>query len=89
MPLPHSGLSSVTGSYVDLERTDTLVWQVFLRRGRILDTSAPWTDPANTSIPMQYVYASYAAAQGHALLGERAEADRHLRRAAAWQGVIE
>ncbi|HET9947729.1 MAG TPA: DUF2723 domain-containing protein, partial [Longimicrobiales bacterium] len=46
VPLPPSGLSPVSGAAIDLALTDTLVWEVYLRRGRILDPGAPWVDAA-------------------------------------------
>lgn len=89
MPLPESAISPVAGAAIDLPLTDTLVWEVYLRRGRVLDPDAPWVDAATTSILMQYVYTHYAAAQGHALGGEERAVERHIRRAEWWESVAD
>lgn len=81
--MPRTAWSPVTGAYVDLERTDMLVWNLFLRRGRLLDVDAPWADGAVT-IPGFYTSLHYAAARAHALLGERHAVQRHARRAEWW-----
>ncbi len=85
--LPPDELGGFAGARVDLPITDTLVWEVYLRRGRILDGRMPWADPASRSIPIQYAYTNYAAAQAHALRGEPDEARRHAERAAWWADV--
>lgn len=87
MPLPESALSSVAGAAIDLPLTDTLVWEVYLRRGRILDPEAPWVDAATTNIVMQYVYTHYAAAQGYALRNDEQAVEPHMRRARWWTSV--
>ncbi len=87
VPLPETPLSPVAGAAVDLPLTDTLTWDVYLRRGRILDAATPWPDAASTNIPMQYVYTHAAAAQAHAALGDAAGAERHMLRARWWQSI--
>jgi hypothetical protein len=89
IPLPRTMLSPVAGAAIDLPLTDTLVWDVYLRRGRILDPDAPWVDAATTDIPMQYVYAHYTAAEAHALRGAEAAVQRHVRRAEWWEQVAD
>ena len=86
--LPEGPLSGVLGSAIDLPLTDTLLGEVYLRRGRLLDPAAPWVDAATASIPAQYVYAHYAAGQARGLIGGEAAAMRHFRQAEWWQGVI-
>jgi hypothetical protein len=87
--LPQSEITSIAGAAIDLPLTDTLVWEVYLRRGRILDPNAPWVDAATTDIVMQYVYTHYAAAQGHALRGGEEGVERHVRRAHWWESVAD
>lgn len=87
VPLREGTLSSFAGAAIDLPLTDTLVWDVYLRRGRILDPDAPWTDAATTDIIGQYAYTHFAAAQAHVLRGDDAEAARHVRRAEWWEEV--
>lgn len=86
VPIPEPQASSMLGASVDLLATDTLLDEVFLRRGRLL-TSAPWVDHATTDIPYQYVYAHYATAHGHAHLGDDTEAEEHISQAEWWQEV--
>ncbi|HET9986462.1 MAG TPA: DUF2723 domain-containing protein [Longimicrobiales bacterium] len=87
VPLPPSSFTSVAGAYVDVSRTDTLLWDVALRRGRIVDPDAPWADAAASSILMQYAYAHYSAAEAHAQLGDEPAAKRHAERAKWWSGI--
>ncbi|MGH2417180.1 MAG: hypothetical protein ACRDFY_02505, partial [Candidatus Limnocylindria bacterium] len=75
------------GAAVDLAMTDTLLWDVYLKRGRILDPDAPWADHSTVSIPSQYTYTHYAAAQAHWLRGDTERALRHAREAEWWQAV--
>lgn len=81
--------AAALGAWVDLPRTDTLLEEVYLRRGRITDADAPWADPANDSIPIHYVYAHWAAAQAWALRGDDRMAARHVDRAETWRRVVE
>jgi hypothetical protein len=87
VPLPDPGMVSALGAAVDVPATDTLLHDVFIRRGRILK-GRPWVDHATTSIPYQYVSAHYASAQAHMVVGNEAEAHRHVRRGMWWQGVV-
>ncbi len=77
----------LSGAAIDLALTDTLVWEVYLRRGRILDPEAPWVDAATANILGQYVYTHFAAAQAHALRGEERAIGRHVRQAEWWEEV--
>ncbi len=88
VPLPRTALSPVAGAAIDLPLTDTLVWEVYLRRGRILNPDTPWVDAATADIPLQYVTTHYAAAQGHALRGDEEAVERHVRRAEWWEAVV-
>ncbi|MQA89407.1 MAG: DUF2723 domain-containing protein [Gemmatimonas sp.] len=85
--IENSQLSAIAGAAIDLPLTDTLLWDVYIRRGRILKQDAPWADAASSGIPRQYAYAHYVAGETHARAGERSEMDRHLRRAAWWWQV--
>jgi hypothetical protein len=87
VPLPESELPPLAAAAVDLPLTDTLMWEVYLRRGRILRPDAPWVDAATTNILAQYAYAHVAAAQASAMVGEQERAERHIRDA-NWWGAI-
>jgi len=81
--------AQVAGAFVDLPRTDTLVWNVFMHRGGIPDKWDHWREPSTRNIPLYYFYAHYAAAQAHNLLGEQDEVQRHLDRMDAWGALSE
>jgi len=85
--LPDNRLAPVAGAAIDLDTTDTLVWHVYRRRGRILDPSMPWVDAATTDILMQYAYTSFAAAEAHELRGDTQRAAQYARRAEWWQSL--
>ncbi|NIP84012.1 MAG: hypothetical protein GWM90_34195, partial [Gemmatimonadetes bacterium] len=86
--VPGADAAPMLGGAIDLPATDTLLEEVFVRRGRLLDADAPWVDHANTTVPLQYVFAHYAAAAAHTRLGDAAAARRHARRGAWWEDVI-
>ena len=77
------------GGYIDLPRTDSLVWNVFMHRGGIPDAWEFWPEPSTTNIPVYYAYAHYAAYAAHSLLGEEDQAARHAERAEAWSALSE
>jgi hypothetical protein len=79
--------ASVTGRWIDLETTETLLDDVFAYRG-MPDTDRPWADSATTNILMNYVFAHVATARAHALAGNAAEAGRHAARADAWAAHV-
>lgn len=72
------------GNYIDLPRTDSLLWDVFMHRGGLPDQWGQWVDVATKGFPTYYGYTHMIAAQIHAALGNDAEADRHLERVEAW-----
>ncbi|MEJ2218200.1 MAG: hypothetical protein P8099_16445, partial [Gemmatimonadota bacterium] len=85
--LPENSLTPVAGAAIDLATTDTLVWKVYQRRGRILKSSMPWVDAATDDILMQYAYTNYAAAEGHKLRGDTRDVVRSIRQAEWWQAL--
>ncbi|MBW3555165.1 MAG: DUF2723 domain-containing protein [Gemmatimonadetes bacterium] len=86
--LPESAFAAATARYVDLPRTDTLLREVYLHRGRIRDPAAPWVDPATTNIPLYYAWAHLAAAQGFGATGDPRAVDHHMTRVRQWEQVI-
>lgn len=86
--LPESRPAGMAGAAIDLPLTEFLLSKVYLRRGRILDPSAPWVDAATINIPAQYVFAHLAAGYGHSVEGAGAEAERQFRQAEWWEGVL-
>jgi hypothetical protein len=85
--LPESELSPVSGAFVDLSATDTMLHQVFLQRGRVLNPKRPWVDRATTNILLQYAWAHYSVAGALQIAGKQSEADYHLREAQWWQTI--
>ncbi|MGK7311929.1 MAG: glycosyltransferase family 117 protein [Candidatus Longimicrobiales bacterium M2_2A_002] len=77
------------GDYIDLPRTDSLLWNVFVHRGGIPDEWRFWPEPSTTNIPVYYAYAHYAAYAAHSLLGQEELAARHAERAEAWSALSE
>ena len=85
--LPLEGDTPIDAAGIDLALTDTLLGDVYLRRGRLLDPAAPWQDHSVVSIPMQYAFAHYAMAQGYADSGRSEEAGRHIAHGDWWQAA--
>jgi len=77
-------LASFFGHYVDLPRTDALLWDVFMHRGGLPDEWDFWVDVATLGFPTYYGYTHMVAAQIHADEGNEEEAERHLERFEAW-----
>ena len=85
VPQPaESPYSAVTGPYLDLPRSDALIWRVFVHSNGFPETRTHWVDKATQGIPYYYAYAHIAAAQAHAVLGQQAEVQRHMKRAEVW-----
>ncbi|HUG40555.1 MAG TPA: DUF2723 domain-containing protein [Longimicrobiales bacterium] len=79
----------VAGGYIDLPRTDTLLWDVFVHRGGIPDEWEFWPEPSTTNIPWYYLYAHYAAYAAHSMQGQEEQAAGHLERFEAWRQLAE
>lgn len=79
-------LSVVTGRWLDLERTRTLLDDVFLRRDGLPDWEH-WPDTAASGFPIYWAWTHYAVAQGALGQGDRAEAERHLALGDRWAAL--
>ncbi|HEX7049101.1 MAG TPA: DUF2723 domain-containing protein, partial [Longimicrobiales bacterium] len=77
-------LVPVIGPYIDLPRTDSLLWNVFMHRSGIPDEWDHWVDAATQGIPYYYAYTHMGAAQVHAMLGDSTQVERHMERVEAW-----
>ncbi|HWV57970.1 MAG TPA: DUF2723 domain-containing protein [Longimicrobiales bacterium] len=86
MPQQYHGL---LGRYLDVARTDSLLWNVFEHRNGLPDTWTRWVDIATRGIPYYYLYTHFAAATAHDSRGDAANAARHLERVTAWQRLAE
>ena len=87
IPLPEN--LQVAGGYIDLPRTDTLLWDTFIHRGGIPDEWEFWPEPSTKNIPYYYLYAHYAAYAAHTMQGQEEQAARHLERFEAWRALAE
>ena len=79
-----SPLSSVTGLWLDVERTRTLAWEVFQHRGGLPDGWARWPYRAVLGVPSYYAWVHYSLYQAAAEGGRAEEAEKNLTQAEAW-----
>jgi hypothetical protein len=82
--LSPSPLSSVTGLWLDVERTRTLAWEVFQHRGGLPDGWARWPYRAVLGVPSYYAWVHYSLYQAAAEGGRADEAEKNLTQAEAW-----
>ncbi|MGW8265209.1 MAG: glycosyltransferase family 117 protein [Longimicrobiales bacterium] len=79
-----SPMTSVTGMWLDVERTRKLAWEVFLHRGGLPDAWSHWPYRAVLGVPSYYAWVHYSLYQA-AIQGEREEeATENMDRAEAW-----
>jgi hypothetical protein len=79
-----SPMTSVTGMWLDVERTRKLAWEVFLHRGGLPDAWPHWPYRAVLGVPSYYAWVHYSLYQA-AVQGEREEeALENMDRAEAW-----
>jgi hypothetical protein len=86
---PMPDMLQVPERFIDLPRTEALIWDVFVHRGGIPDEWAFWPEPSTTNIPWYYVFAHYTAYAVHMSLGNQETADRHMERLEAWRRLAE
>jgi hypothetical protein len=77
----------VTGEWVDVPRTEALLWKTFVHHNGFPDTWERWVDKPTQGIPFYYAYAHYAAAHGNMVLGDQADVQRHMTRSEAWMAL--
>jgi hypothetical protein len=77
MPQDHP-MSPIYGAYLDLERTETLLWDTFAYRNLL--EMRHWVDDPTRGIPTYYAYAHVAVAQARQMMGDEAEVQRNLQR---------
>ncbi len=82
-----SQYTAVTGPFIDLPRTDALLWKVFVHSNGFPESRKHWVDKATQGIPYYYAYAHIAEAQAHALAGQQEEVQKHMTRAEAWMSL--
>jgi hypothetical protein len=79
-----SPLSSLTGFWLDVERSRTLAWEVFLHRGGLPEGRDHWPDHAVLGVPNYYAWVHYSLYQAASQDGDQEEASRNLEAAEAW-----
>ncbi len=82
--MPASPLSSVVGEWMNVPRTEALVWEVFAHRSGIPDDWSFWPDRSTLGIPNYYAWAYYALAQAAQLSEDEEGMRRNRERAEAW-----
>jgi hypothetical protein len=82
--MPAGGpLNSVTGRFVDMERSALLAEEVFVHRSE-LPAWSHWPDESTVGIPNYYAWVYYALYQGAFVEGAEEEAEGFLRKGEAW-----
>ncbi len=83
LPMPQNQpYSIIYGAYLDVERTQELLWDEFMYHGLVNEPH--WPDDSTRNIPTYYGYGHIALAQGHQILGNEDLAERNVQRAEAW-----
>jgi len=75
--------TQVTGNWVDVERTEALLEEVFMHRGNIPDWSH-WPDHSTVGIPNYYAWAYIALFQAAADAGDNAAVEKWRERYENW-----
>jgi hypothetical protein len=86
MPQDHP-YSQVFGAYLDVERTQQLLWNDFVYRD--LMHRPRWPDDATRGIPTYYAYAHVSLAQALMMQGQEAAAQRDVQRFEEWMDLAE
>ncbi|HSM37686.1 MAG TPA: DUF2723 domain-containing protein [Longimicrobiales bacterium] len=73
-----------SGEFIDLARTDSLLWNEFVHRDGFPEEWEFWVDESTQGIPFYYGTAHYMAALGHLSQQDTAAAQRHMARAQEW-----
>jgi hypothetical protein len=84
MRMTPSPYNNIIGDWVDVERTGTLVEEVFIHRTGIPDDWDHWPDESTIGIPNYYAWAHLALAQSFLQAGDSAALAHHEERAEAW-----
>jgi len=82
--MARSPYTSVTGDWVDVPRTETLMDRVFVHHSGIPDAWGHWPDASTIGIPNYYFWGYLALSQAAAQEGDTQDATRYRERAEAW-----
>ncbi|CAN5649155.1 DUF2723 domain-containing protein [soil metagenome] len=88
IPMPQDQpMSPIYGGFLDLPRSEALVWNVFMHRD--LADRPHWTDDATRGIPTYYAYAHVSIAQARQMLGDQEQVARNLEWYERWMDLSE
>jgi hypothetical protein len=88
IPMPQDQpMSPIYGGFLDLPRSEALVWNVFMHRD--LADRPHWTDDATRNIPTYYAYAHVSIAQARQMLGDQEQVARNLEWYERWMDLSE
>jgi len=79
-----SPLTSVTGMWLDVERTRKLAWEVFMHRSGLPEGWSRWPYRAVLGVPSYYAWVHYALYQAAEEAGRDEEAAENMDQAEAW-----
>ncbi|MFO8174437.1 MAG: DUF2723 domain-containing protein [Longimicrobiales bacterium] len=79
-----SPMTSVTGIWLDVDRTRSLAWEVFMHRGGLPDEWSRWPYRAVLGVPSYYAWVHYALYRAAAEAGREEEAVLNMERAESW-----
>jgi hypothetical protein len=79
-----SPMTSVTGTWLDVDRTRKLAWGVFLHRSGLPDDWPHWPYRAVLGVPSYYAWVHYSLYQAAVQGGREEEALENMDRAEAW-----
>ncbi|HSL70236.1 MAG TPA: DUF2723 domain-containing protein [Longimicrobiales bacterium] len=82
--MPSNEMAAIAGPYVDLQRTETLLSDIFVHREGFPEEWNQWVDAATQNIPYYYFATHLITAQAYQLRGDTARAEQHARIAEKW-----
>lgn len=85
--MTESPYRGVTGDWVDVPRSMTLLDEVFVHHSGIPDRWGHWPDRASRTIPNNYAWAYLSATLVAAQAGDPTSSDRYRERAEAWAAL--
>lgn len=82
--MPATEMQAVSGPFIDLNRTETLLSEIFVHRRGFPEEWDNWVDVATQNIPYYYFATHLITAQAYALSGDNQQAEKHMAIAEKW-----
>ena len=82
--MPVNESAAISGFFVDLPRTETLLSDIFIHREGFPEEWDFWVDAATQNIPYYYFATHLITAQAYQIAGDTARANRHVAIAEKW-----